>query len=256
MVEKILEKLTKFRNSQYPILSVYLGAPQKKSAPSFMMTSIFHSQVHQYLGEQEKKTFESDIKRIDEYLKNVYDSRANRSIVFFSAGKNLWEVFEFEFCLPPLCVVSHSPYTKPIKDAQNDYRRYLVLLADHKKARLFNVHLGRIEEHVDILNEDVPQRVKSGDDTWDQQNKIQRHIEDHLHRHLKLISKKADEFAKSYPVSFVIVGGHPETIPKIKKHLKYPLNKIVLGQFVTELNIPLNEVFLHSKKIAQRINQK
>lgn len=253
-VEETLKKLAGFANSQFPILSVYIGTAEKKSAPSSVISSIFHSQVHQNLGEEEQKKFRKDLKRIDEYFKTIYDSRGNRSIVFFTADKKLWEVLEFEFYLPPLCTISYSPYIHPIMEAFGEYKPYLVLLADREKAKLFTVHLGEIKEHIDLFNADVPQRVKHGDDTWDQQDKIMRHIEDHLHRHLKLIAQKTKEFYQEHPVSFVIVGGHKEIIPKVKKHLIYPLNKMVLGEFITELNIPLNEVFLKSKIVAEQIN--
>ncbi|MDP2632738.1 MAG: hypothetical protein Q8P25_03370 [Candidatus Curtissbacteria bacterium] len=250
-VEKTLIKLETFLNSKFPILSVYLGISQRKSPSSTFLLSIFHSQVHQNLKEEGQKTFKKDLARIDDFLNTSYDSRGRRSIVFFTAGNNLWETLEFEFYLPPLCIVSNSPYTNPIIEVLGKYKPYLVLLADRKKARLFTVHLGRIQEHKDVFNAEVPQRVKHGDNTWDQQDKIMRHIEDHLHRHLKFIAQETREFVKKHPVKFVIVGGHKDIIPKIKKHLTYPLNKIVTREFVTELNIPLNEVFLHSKKIAK-----
>lgn len=252
-VEKTLKKLAAFSNSQFPVLTVYLGIAQKKSPPSSIMSSIFHSLVHQNLGEEEQKTFKKDLSRIDDYLRTSYDSRGTKSVAFFSGGGKLWAILEFEFYLPPLCVVSHSPYTSPITNAFGEYKPYLVLLADREKARLFTVHLGEIEEHKDVFNGLVPQRVKHGDDTWDQQNKIQRHIEDHLHRHLKFIAQEAHDFAQKHPINFVIIGGHKDIIPKIQKHLTYPLNKMILGEFVTELNIPLNDVFLHSKGIAKTI---
>lgn len=251
-VEKILNKLKKFKNSQSKILTVYLGVALRKSAPSSQVLSILHSQVHQNLQEEERKFFKKDITKIDDYLKTSYDSHGKRSVVFFTAGKNLWEILEFEFYLPSLCVVSYSPYTHPIVEAHAQYKPYLVILADRKKARLFTVHLGAVEEHKDVFDAQVPQKVKRGDDTWDQQNKIQRHIEDHLHRHLKIIAQETHEFVKNYPVSFIIVGGNKDIIPKVKKHLKYPLNRLVLGDFVTELNLPLNEIFLKSKEIASQ----
>lgn len=253
-VEKTIKKLREFSNSPFPILSVYLGTTGTKTPISSSISSIFHSLIHQTLGEEEWKKFRKDIRRVDEYLKTAYDSRGNRSIAFFTADKKLWEILEFEFYLPPLCTVSYSPYIQPIIEALDEYKPYLVLLADREKARLFTVYLGEMQEHKNVLDGQVPQRVKHGDDTWDQQGKIMRHIEDHLHRHLKLIARETREFAKDYPVSFVIIGGHKDIIPKVKKHLTYPLNKLVLGEFVTELNIPLNEVFLHSKEIAQGIN--
>ena len=252
-IDKILKKLFKFKNSPSPILSIYLGSASKQTPSSTLMSTQFHSLIHQNLTGKEQKIFRSDIDKIDTHLRESYDSRGKRSIAFFSGGKNLWETLDFEFYLSPLCLVSYSPYTRPITEALDKYKKYLVLLADREKARIFTVHLGKIEEHEDVFGIDVPQRVKRGDDTWDQQNKILRHIEDHLHRHLKLIAEKTNQFAKNNPVNFVLIGGHPEMIPKIKKHLPYPLNKMVLGKFVTELNIPLNEIFLNSKKVVAEI---
>ena len=253
-IKETLKKLEQFVNFSFPILSIYLGEAQKKSGSSTLFISQFHSQVHRNLKEEERKSFRKDLERAESYIRDSWDSRGKRSLVIFTSGKKLWEVLGFEFYLLPLCLVSHSPVVQPIIEALAKYRPYLVLLADREKARLFTVHLGEVEEHKDVFDAQVPQRVKHGDNTWDQQNKIQRHIENHLHRHLKFIENQTHEFLKDHPVSFIIVGGHQEMIPKIKKHLNYPLNKMVLGQFVSELNIPLNDVFLHSKKIAQRIN--
>ncbi|MBI2599908.1 hypothetical protein HYW43_03245, partial [Candidatus Daviesbacteria bacterium] len=91
---------------------------------------------------------------------------------------------------------------------------------------------------------------------WGRYDKIPRHIEDHLDKHLKQISQTAYDFAIDKNIHFIILGGNQEIIPKIRKHLHYPLNKMVLGEFVTQLNIPLNEVLIHSKKIATKINQR
>lgn len=130
--------------------------------------------------------------------------------------------------------------------------KYLVLLADRKKAIFFTVYEGRIEEKKEIIDDNVPQNVKAKKIDWGRDDKIFRHIEQHLHYHLKLIAKEVLEFAKGKHVRFIILGGHKELIPKIKSHLLYPLNKIVRGKFVTELNIPISKVLLRSEKIAAK----
>ncbi len=253
-INEQLKKLNRLSGSPFPILSVYLGQAQKKSPASSQIYSQFHSLVHQNLDTEGQKIFKEDIERIDSFLRYSWDTRGKRSVVIFSSGKKLWEILEFEFYLPPQLVIEGSPYTKPIQGACNNRKKYLVLLADHEKARIFTVHLGRIEEHTDIFGGNVPQRVKHGDDTWDQQDKILRHIENHLHQHLERIAQKTNGFIKNgYHIRYIIVGGHKEIIPKIKNHLTWPANKLVLGQFVTELNVPLNEIFLKSKKVAHQI---
>lgn len=236
------------------VLSIYLGFQDKKSPSSFLFSSLFHSLIHQKLSKEKQKTFRKDIERISKYLLE-YDTRGKRSIAFFSAGKNLWQVLDFEFYLPPLCLVSNSPYLKPIINANQDYKKYLVLLVDRKKARLFTVHLGNIEEHREISNNIVPQRVRQINKAWMRQDKIFRHIEDHLHRHLELIFNWTCEFVKKNNVTFIIIGTHEELLPRIKKQLPKILSDLTLGFFMTELNIPLNKVFLQSKKIAEKMEQ-
>lgn len=134
--------------------------------------------------------------------------------------------------------------------------KYLVLLVDREKARLFTVRLGKIEEHKDIFNGgEVPQNVKAKKIDYGREDKIFRHIEQHLHYHLQMIAKKTREFVQGKNINFIILGGHKELLPKMKKHLLYPLNKMVQGKFITELNIPLADILKHSKKLVTEIQQ-
>ena len=246
-------ELEKFQNSIFPILTVYLSSVAKAAPSAKLLLSGFHSLISHSLSAEEQKLFKKDLSRIEVYLREIYDKRGKRTVVFFSAGKKLWEILDFEFYLPPLCLVSYSPYIGPVTEALQAYKKYLVLLVDREKARLFTVHLGKIGEQKEIFDGEVPQNVKHGDDTWDAQDKIFRHIEDHLSCHLKRIAGAAEEFVKNNEISFVIIGGHREMFPKIKKHLPYPLNKMVIGEFVTELNIPLNEILKKSKLVAEKL---
>lgn len=243
-------------DEKFPVLSVYLSSPGKQTPYPVYFISQLHSLIHQNLKEAEQKEWQGDITKIDEYLHQSFNKNNIRSLVFFTAGRNLWQVLDFEFYLPSLVKISPQPYLKPIEDAVKKYSKYLVLLVDRKKARLFTVHLGKIEEKKDLFDGEVPQNVKAKKIDWGRDDKIFRHIEDHLHRHLQMIAEKTYEFFLGKDIHYIVIGGHAELIPKVKKHLPYPLNKMVLGQFVTELNIPLNEVLLHSKKVASKIDEK
>lgn len=250
-----LRKLDGFANSSFPILSIYVGSASKKSPSSILLGSQFHSLIHQNLAEAEQKKFHDDINRMERYILDEFDTHAKRSLAMFSAGKKLWESFSFEFYLPPLCVVSYSPYTKPITEALHAYNKYFVLLVDREKARLFTVHLGEIEEHKDVLNGAVPQNVRQINDAWMRQDKIFRHIEDHLHRHLGLIAQATSNFALENGIHFMVLGGHRQLLSKIKEHLPTSVAKMILGEFVSELNIPINDVLLHSKKVVEQLER-
>ncbi|OGH42236.1 MAG: hypothetical protein A3H79_03805 [Candidatus Levybacteria bacterium RIFCSPLOWO2_02_FULL_36_8b] len=250
-IELRIEKMKNIKN-KFQVLSVYLGEKEKKSPSSKYFRTEFKSLIKKSLNEKEKKNFAKDIEKIQKYFNEFYGGRDMRSIVFFTSGKNLWEVFEFEFPINDYCVVSKSPFLSPMIKAIKKHEKYLVLLVDHKKARLFTVHLGRIEEHEDVFGEQVPQRVRQINEAWMRQDKIFRHIEDHLHRHIHFIAQKTNEFVKNKHIGFLIIGGHEELFSKIEKHLPYPLSKKFIGRFVTELNIPLNDIYLKSKTIAEK----
>ncbi len=241
------------KNKQHQVLSVYLSCREKKVPyPSFFLSEL-HSLIHQNLSESEQKAWQIDINKIINFLQENFDRSNARSVVFFTSGKKLWQVLHFEFFLPPQVKILDKPYLEPLATAADKYKKYLVLLVDRKKARLFTVHLGKIEEHKDVFGGHVPQNVKAKKIDWGRDDKIFRHIEGHLYRHLQKIAQETFEFAHNKNIHFIILGGHAEMIPKIKKRLSYPLNKKVLGEFVTELNVPLNEVFLHSKQVALKI---
>lgn len=235
------------------ILSVYLGSGETITPDSDFLIAQLHSLMHKSLSETQRNEWKKDIDRINEYLHESIDRSSTRSYVFFSSGKNLWQIFNFEFFLPPLCKISRERYVEPLKVAIDKYQKYLVLLIDRKKARLFTVNLGKIEEHKDVFDGEVPQDVKAKKIDWGRDDKIFKHIQQHLHYHLQFIAKAALEFAKNKHIHFIVIGGHKEMIPKMKAHLLYPLDKKVVGEFVTELNIPLNKVLLLSEKIAARI---
>lgn len=252
-LQQKINKLKEYKGD--PVLSVYLGEKSKKSPSSRYFQTGLKSLVKKNLSSDEKKFFVEDIGKIQKYLNEFYNARGTRSVIFFTSGKNLWEVFEFEFPLSDYCKVSKTPFLKPLLKALKDHEKYLVLLIDRKRARLFTVHLGIVEEQEDVFGEYVPQKVKQIHEAFKRENKILRHIEDHLNRHLKLITEKTKEFARNKHIRFLIIGGHEELLPEIKKLLPYPLSKKLRGDFITELNIPINDVYLKSKKIAERLNK-
>jgi peptide chain release factor subunit 1 len=207
----------------------------------------------QKLNRSDRKRFANAIQKINEYLEQIFDSRGKRSIAFF-ANDTLFEILEFEFPLLPLIKFSNAAYLDPILAQIFDHNRYLVLLVDRKKARMFTVNLGEIEEYKDFIVDAVPQEVKVEEEHfYGRSNKISRHIEDHLNRHLKIVTEKLKEFIDGERINFILLGGHEDLFERVKKQLPKYLRDKVVGEFPFELNVPLNEILLASKKVAEHI---
>ena len=121
-LELAINELKGLQNSRFPILTVYLGSASKETPSARLMLSEFHSLVHHNLSHEEHKLFRKDLSRIERTLREVYDKRGKRTVIFFASGKKIWKTLEFEFYLPPLCLVSYSPYISPITEALQTYK--------------------------------------------------------------------------------------------------------------------------------------
>ncbi len=250
-----IQKLRTYKDSKFPILTIYIGFEGKKTPNIQRILSEFHSLIHAGLSTFQRDQFKKQIERAEEQLRNDVDTHGVRSIAIF-ASRDLFEVLEFEFPLPSVCKVSNSAYLAPVIDQAQGYNRYLVLLVDRKKARIFTVHLGEIEEYEDFIVDIVPQEVKVEEEHYyGRSNKISRHIDDHLNRHLKIVAEKVKEFMEGKRINFIIIGGHEEIFEKLKKRLPKYIREKIEGEFVIELNVPINNVYLASKKVAEHIEQ-
>jgi peptide subunit release factor 1 (eRF1) len=146
--------------------------------------------------------------------------------------------------------------TKDKKKVAKKDNKYLVLLIDRKEAKIFMVHSsGAVERTEEFVDGNVPQKVKHGDDARAAEDKIFRHIEDHLHKHLTLIAEKVKLYAAQEDIAGILIGGHNQLFTKIKKHLPYPLSGQVKGTFLVDMKVPFNEILKRIKVLIEEIEK-
>lgn len=126
---------------------------------------------------------------------------------------------------------------------ENLKKRYLVILADRKKTRFFTIYLGRFEDKgQEIDREDVPQMIKT---EGYRPGKIQKHIDEHLRRHLKNVGAQAMEYLiarKIRQLDGVFIGTHKSLFGDLQKSLPPKLKHKFLGEFVIEPNAALGDI--------------
>jgi len=135
--------------------------------------------------------------------------------------------------------------------------KYLILVIDKRRAKIFMVHSnGAVERSEEFEDGQVPKKVQHGDDNWDAQDKIFRHIEDHLHRHLTFIAQKAHSYAEKENIAGVLIGGNSQLFSKIKKHLRPPLSTKVKNTFLADMKAPFNDILKRVKALIAEIEKK
>jgi peptide chain release factor subunit 1 len=199
-----------------------------------------------------KKDVEKDIQRILRFLKMDFRGKA-KGLAIFACGKaDVWQVFRLPVTVPDRCVIDHIPFVHPMLKLTDEGRRYCVVVVDKEKARLFTVYLGEMLERTDIFDV-VPGWHKQGG--W-AQARFQRHIEDHVNRHLKHAADTLFEFYKKEGFGHIIIGGPQETRTRFYRILHSYLQNIVRGYVSVDVTSNVKDILAAAQKIEQETEDK
>jgi peptide subunit release factor 1 (eRF1) len=125
----------------------------------------------------------------------------------------------------------------------NFLKRYLVILADRKHAKFFTIYMKHFEEQgPEIVSSDVPKKTKDDNGRW---GKVERHVRDHVHHHLRLVGNEAMHFLiqkRMKQLDGVIIGGHRELLHLTKSLLPSKLRQKVMGEFVTGMHVSTGDI--------------
>ncbi len=128
--------------------------------------------------------------------------------------------------------------------------QYLFVIADKKKAFLFLFKRGDVEIHKNIMHPGVRKATKiDSGELHGRNTKLSNHIENQLHRHLLLIIEEAEKVIKDKHINGLFLGGHQQLFHSIEEVLPTKLKEKIRGEFITELNIPEDELIDHCKNI-------
>jgi len=164
-------------------------------------------------------------------------------IALFADADGLWQEYHLPVGLPDSITVNAGPYIRPLTMLLDEFDRYCVVVVDSRKARIFSLYLGEIEESPDVFLEDnVPDGVRvkqsmtiGGGGTVHGgigDKRIERHTQDHVHRHLKHVADKTLAFFRKQRFNRLILGGPSDkTLPRLKDHLHSYLKERLVTEF-------------------------
>jgi len=260
-----------------PVVSLYLNVTSPRSYKSEL-----HSLIHQKkqrlaesgMEEGLRKKIEQILEKIRRYIDNLGALERTRLLVLFANAEGFWQEYRLPVALPSRLYVEPDPYVRPLTTLLDEFPRYLVLVADARKARVFTLYLGEIEEHTGLLESDTPSWVSEdegrgargprggGVSAWAgwREPKIQRHIQDHVHRHLKTVTERAFEIYKRLGCDRLIIGAPEATegkiFPMIRHHLHRYLQERFAGVFPGDPDMALEELKKRVLQVAQEAERK
>lgn len=209
----------------------------------------------QKLNSKARDSVNSDLKKIQDYVTLEFSREGVRTLVIFScAGKKWWKVLTLSLPLRSHLEIHSKPYVGPLTYIFDKYSRFLCILVERAKARMFEVFAGEILEHTDILD-DVPGKVKKAGFGGYEERRIERHIEDHVRRHYKHAAEAALNLDKKYQNDHVILGGTEQNTNEFRHFLHSTLQDKVVGTFLEDINANPKAVLERTMQIEQEIKE-
>lgn len=85
------------------------------------------------------------------------------------------------------------------------------------------------------------------------ENKLEKRIQEHVHKHFNYIAHRAQDFISDRKIAGVILGGHKTEIGLFREHLPKQLREKVMGDFVSEFHTNFDDILQRSKKVIETV---
>jgi peptide chain release factor subunit 1 len=252
--KQILE-LLHFEAGSHFVISFFMGVgvyKARKKAFEIEAKDIIREAINKAdPPEAEMENVRENARKVLNFIKMDFRGDA-RGLAIFSCGEaGLWQVYRLPVDVPEVCVVNHAPYVSPMLKLVDESRKYCIVVADKEKARIFTMYLGKITEGADLFDV-VPGWHKQGG--W-AQARFQRHIEDHVNRHLKNVADALFRYYKAEGFGHLIIGGAPEVRTRLTRILHSYLQRLVLGSIAVDATANPDEILKLAREIEERTQQ-
>ncbi len=192
------------------------------------------------------KKVKDDLEKINSYVTSNKREFKKGLALLSCEQAGFWREYNLSVPVKNSLVIDETPFIKPLLDILDNNPRYLILLVEKEKARLFVVHLGEIVEYGEVETPDVPGKHKKGGWFALAETHYQRHIDYHVGLHLKEVVKRLEAFLSREEIGLIFIGGSEEAVAMFKEMLPETVKARIKGQFGAEM-------FLRPDEILQRV---
>lgn len=180
------------------------------------------------------------------------------TLVFFLREKSGIMIYRVPVYIRSKIIVEADYYIHPLISVLENFPSYAAVVLERDKFRFFNIFMGKIEGSSDVSESDVPQRINAARAEWKGLNetRIQRHIADHLARHLKKAALAANDYFFKNKCDYLIIGAHKEYTAKFISFLDKRLAKKVAGTWRILPHYHINRIKTKSMEAVNEYNRK
>lgn len=242
MDRDVLRKLAAWETGGLPVTSLYLDVDGRRYPRRGEIVRRGQDLARRACDEVDRRDREAhrsvcaDVQRISAFLSEELERKGPvRGLALFScSGAGLWEAVLLSQSVREGVVVAPRAHLVPLEAVLEMAERFCTTIVDREKSRIFLSSLGEIEEVSRVLD-DVPGKHDQGG--W-AQARLQRHIEDHVQRHLKRVAEALLRLQQSRPFDHLVLAGSEETVAELERELHDYVRRTILAR--TSLPITAN----------------
>lgn len=242
-LEAKLDLLARFE-SGLPVVSLYLDARAdsrgKDHFQPFVRKELAARQRTYKLRSPERKSFDRDMKKIQEYLEKRTDPSANGIAIFACSGEgDFFEPVEVEaFFDENHLSIGNRPDLFHLARVIDEYPHYALVLADTTWARIFVLaHRQRIDEK-ELENNNLQRTRGVGPSAMH----YQRHVEMHQKEHARELVETLARIVDRERIDHIVFAGNDVILPLIREELPKRLQDKAIDGLHFDKNKPINQV--------------
>src|SRR5262249_46074130 len=200
----------------------------------------------------ERKSFDHDTERINEYLRDELRPSSNGAAIFAcSAEGDFFEAAQFDAPIEENHLyTSYQPHVYSLARFIDHYPPYIALVVDTNTAHLYVFGAGEELEQRNVVNPKVNRTMIGG---WSQA-RYQRHIDNYYFHHAKERVEKPDPLAREEKMQRILLPGDEVIIPLLRDHLPQRLREMVIDVLRLDITTPEHEVMRASYKAVRAHN--
>lgn len=255
--EGTLRALAGWSTDGFPVTSLHLDVDGRRYARRedylTVMEDLLKSIDPGGLPRDHHRSVEADVERIRRFVREEFDRSGDRGLAAFcSSGSGLWEAVALPLPVRSGVEVGPRPRLIPLEAMLEELETFCTVVADRERARFFVTSLGRVVE-LGELEDEVPGWHDQGG--WSQA-RFQRHIKDHVQRHLKRVADRLLALAKRGRFDHLVLAGTEELVADLERELHDYVARRVIDRTSMRIGAGPDEVLRHVLELESRLEAK
>jgi peptide chain release factor subunit 1 len=253
--DKLLDHVLAFDPVPAPVISLYLDArvdqQGQRTFMPFVRKQLNERSKSYETTSDERLSFDEDFVRIVRYLEGEVPTSVQGIAIFACSTCNDWfEVGQFDAPFERnRLFVSDRPHLYPLARLIDQYRRYVVVLADTNRAQIFVFAAGRAVEREELENVKTKHTKVGG---WSQA-RYQRHEQNYHLQHAKEVVDVLERIVREEEIEHVILAGDEATvIPLLREQMPKTLQEKVIDALSLGIDTPEHELLEESLAVFKR----